>query len=254
MNAANARSHIQSLWIGPELSAMEQLSISSFLAHGYEFHLYVYNKVVGIPAGTKTIDANKIIPCEKVFKYPKYNSYAGFANMFRYKLLEQRGGYWVDVDIVCLRPFPENRDYLFAGQHTKPSKSPLEIRPFANNCVIKAPVGSKIMQLCYEKASACDTTTLQWGVTGPRLLSKAVKLFGLEDCVADPSEICPIPWWQWERIVADNTSDQIMSAKAYAIHLWQEQWRRYNIDKNRTFSSGSIYEYLKRLYIPGASS
>ena len=36
---------IQSLWIGGELSPMEQLSIASFLAHGHEYHLYSYGEV-----------------------------------------------------------------------------------------------------------------------------------------------------------------------------------------------------------------
>ncbi len=37
----------QSLWIGAELSAMEQLSIRSFLANGHEFHLYTYQERQG---------------------------------------------------------------------------------------------------------------------------------------------------------------------------------------------------------------
>jgi hypothetical protein len=32
---------IQGLWVGPELSVMEQLSVSSFLRHGHQYHLYV---------------------------------------------------------------------------------------------------------------------------------------------------------------------------------------------------------------------
>ncbi len=36
---------IHSLWIGTQLSTMEQLSISSFLKNGHRFHLYVYDDV-----------------------------------------------------------------------------------------------------------------------------------------------------------------------------------------------------------------
>ena len=41
---------IQGLWIGPELSVMEQLSIASFLENGHEYHLYVYDAVKNVPA------------------------------------------------------------------------------------------------------------------------------------------------------------------------------------------------------------
>ena len=38
---------IQGLWIGSELSMMEQLSIASFLKNGHDYHLYVYGDVKG---------------------------------------------------------------------------------------------------------------------------------------------------------------------------------------------------------------
>ena len=43
---------IQSLWIGPRLTAMEQLTIRSFLEQRHEFRLYVYDRVEGVPDGT----------------------------------------------------------------------------------------------------------------------------------------------------------------------------------------------------------
>jgi hypothetical protein len=107
---------IQSLWIGNKLSVMEQLSISSFLQNGHSFHLYIYDDVEGIPNGTTIKDANKILPSSKIFKYKNHDSYAGFANLFRYKLLLERGSYWVDTDIICLKPFQDKTEYVFAGQ------------------------------------------------------------------------------------------------------------------------------------------
>ena len=40
------------LWVGDTLSTMERLSIASFLAQGYEYHLYVYQTVSNVPRGT----------------------------------------------------------------------------------------------------------------------------------------------------------------------------------------------------------
>lgn len=99
---------IQSLWIGNRLSAMERLAIQSFLANGHDFHLYCYNDVEGLPAGTVVRDGNDILPESRIFAYADgfaKGSHAAFSNHFRYKLLLERGGWWVDTDVVCLRPF-----------------------------------------------------------------------------------------------------------------------------------------------------
>jgi hypothetical protein len=88
----DANKVIQGLWIGPELSVMEQLSITSFLRNGHEYHLYVYDEVKHIPDGTVIKKADDILPPSRIFKYKDRPSYAGFANFFRYKLLLERGG------------------------------------------------------------------------------------------------------------------------------------------------------------------
>jgi len=113
---------MQGLWIGPELSPMEALSIRSFLAHGHEYHLYTYGHVSNVPEGTVVKDANAIIPFDKVFKYRDYDSYSGFSNHFRYQLLQLRGGWWVDLDLICLKPFDFESDYVFSSEEAQPSE------------------------------------------------------------------------------------------------------------------------------------
>src|SRR5215216_3083614 len=107
---------IQGLWIGPELSVMEQLSASSFLRNGHEYHLYVYDEMRNVPEGTVVKAASEILPSSSIFQYKHQASYAGFANFFRYKLLLERGGWWADTDIVCLRPFDFAAPYVFASE------------------------------------------------------------------------------------------------------------------------------------------
>ena len=98
---------INSLWIGRPLGLIEQLSIASFLRNGCEYHLYCYEKIEGVPAGAIVRDASEILPASEIFYYSHglgKGSVAAFANLFRYKLLFKRGGWWMDTDMVCLRP------------------------------------------------------------------------------------------------------------------------------------------------------
>ena len=104
---------IQGLWVGNELSVMEQLSIASFLRNGHEYHLYVYEDVKNIPPGTTIKDGNEILPASRIFQYKQQASYAGFSNFFRYKLVLERGGWWVDTDTICLKPFDFDAEYVF---------------------------------------------------------------------------------------------------------------------------------------------
>ena len=60
---------IQMLWIGPRLSALERLSMASFLAHGHEVRLYTYGDVEGIPPGVTHHDGREIVPASQVFTY-----------------------------------------------------------------------------------------------------------------------------------------------------------------------------------------
>src|ERR1044072_9789319 len=99
---------IQGLWIGRPLSGLERLSMTSFLRHGHEYHLYCYDDVREVPTGVLVKDANAILPAADIFTYqqgPGQGSLAAFSNVFRYRLLLERGGWWADTDAVCLRPW-----------------------------------------------------------------------------------------------------------------------------------------------------
>ena len=93
----------QFLWIGSELSRLERLAIRSFLDHGHECHLYAYEDVGQVPAGTVLKDANEVIPRRHIFATSK--GYATFSDLFRWELLLRNGQLWIDTDVICLRPF-----------------------------------------------------------------------------------------------------------------------------------------------------
>jgi hypothetical protein len=238
---------IQTLWIGDSLSIMEQLAIESFLRNGHEFHLYVYNEVGGLPEGVVVQDANNILPSSKIFK-TKHGSYAGFSNIFRYKLLFEKGNYWVDTDVVCLRTFSDDQEHVFASERLDQPTADRKLH--ITTCVIKAPIHSAIMDYCYNAASEMgkEPEKLEWGDIGPKLLEKAVHRFKMTDYVAEPNVYCPVDYWNWNHLInAPVTEDMCVGAKA--IHLWNEMWRKNGADKSGTFDPNSVYEWLKAIYL-----
>lgn len=232
---------IQGLWIGPELSAMEQLSIVSFLRCGHEYHLYVYEDVKGIPAGTVIKDGAEILPASLIFRYNDFASYAGFANFFRYKLLLERGGWWADTDVICLRPFDFPEQYVLSSE----LQSGAEV---VNAGVMKVPIGSAVMGYAWEICQAKDPARLRWGETGPRLMAEAVRRFALETYVRSYRVFCPLRLPEWQRVLEPNAVWECEQT-AHAIHLWNEAWRRTGWDKNGSYHPDCLYDRLRRKYL-----
>jgi mannosyltransferase OCH1-like enzyme len=232
---------IQGLWIGSELSVMESLSISSFLLNGHQYHLYVYDDVKNIPVGTVIKDGNEILPSSRIFQYKQQATYAGFSNFFRYKLLLERGGWWADTDIICLRPFDFPADYVFSSEIAHG----LEV---VTSGICKAPAGSRVMAYAWRVCDEKDPDKLVWGETGPQLMGEAVREYSLERYKQPAQVFCPLGYFEWHKVL-DPDTDVRLDDRSYAIHLWNEMWRAAGQDKNSEYPEGCFYEQLKRKYL-----
>jgi hypothetical protein len=228
---------VQSLWIGPRLSTMERLSVESFLRNGHEFHLYTYGDVEGVPSGTVIRDGREILPEERIFVYRDYASVSGFSNFFRYKLLFERGGWWVDTDMVCLQPFAFESAHVFASEVSKGTTC-------VSSGVIRAPRGSEAMGWAWDVCQSKDPSALHWGETGPTLVAAAVERFSLESFVQPPHVFCPVPYTDWRCFL--DVDPPPWPEESAAVHLWNEMWRRGGLDKDAAYDPRCLYERLKR--------
>ena len=228
---------VQGLWIGDHLAAMQRCSIQSFLDAGHPYHLYVYGPVAGVPTGARVLDANAIVPANRIWTYHEYDSPAGFSNQFRYHLLEQRGGTWADLDVICLRALPD-ADYLIAAQA-------FDDAPVAT-CLLRAPQHSEFLRRACAEADAVDPDTATWGDTGPALLSRLVQEFGLE--LLAPEAVCPIDFDKWDMTLSDDPLVQAQVRRqissSLAVHLWHEMWRRAGVDLDQVVDPNCLYSEL----------
>lgn len=255
---------IQSLWIGDELSLNEQLCIASFLYHGHEFHLYTYEFIKNVPEGTVIKDASEIISSDKIFKYGKGKaSYAGFANWFRYKLLFEKGGFWVDTDVVCMKPFQFDSELIFG----------LESDKNANVAVLSFPkrheACSFLIDFCENpnKILPFDTfkdkkrklkrqilgkgiNHMKWGEAGPVGFTSTIIHFDLLKFAKPFTYFYPISHHNWKSIYDTTLSkDYDLFHDTYAIHLWNEMSRIDNFDKNLRQDKNSLIEILRNKYL-----
>ncbi|NBT58795.1 hypothetical protein EBT16_08435, partial [bacterium] len=153
---------LQTLWIGAQLKPLHTACLESFLRFGHTIDLYSYEAVNGVPPGIQLKNAESILPAKKIFAYqkgPGKGSFSAFSNLFRYTLLFERGGVWIDTDVFCLKRWDlEGPDYLFASETLGSEQARITA-----SCVMKAPPRADVMGYCREQALGCSLKTLEWG-------------------------------------------------------------------------------------------
>lgn len=236
---------IQSLWVGKELGALQRLSVRSFLANRCHYHLYTYGPVAGVPEGVTLCDASAIVPESEVFAQPSgfgMGSYSGFSDFFRYRLLFERGGWWVDTDVVCLRPMDIPADYLFATERAPDGTTRTA------SCVIKAPARADFLAYCTEYCGGMDVTRFTWGQIGPELLDDAVWRFGLGGFRVPVNYFNPVDYFRFTEFT-EPEFDFSRLVESFGVHLWHQMWRATNTDPWATWSRDSLIGMLKARYL-----
>ena len=217
---------VNGLWIGSRLSKIELLTIKSFIDNGHEFHLWAYEPIeTRLPEGVIVEDANEIVEASKIFRYKYANDFghgkgsvSGFSDIFRYKLLYERGGWWTDMDVTCLHPLNIELPYFFRSHHEL----------FLVGNIMKAPKGSELMGLCYEEAcETIDENNKDWHKP-IEILNKYVDELDLNQYV-----FCGYSnedKWDEMKLYAKGKVE--IPGKYLILHWMNEEWRSRKMDKD----------------------
>lgn len=228
---------VNGFWIG-KLGTMEELTIKSFIDNSCVFNLWSYDKEVkNLPEFTVLRDANEIMPYSEVFKYPpnmntKFGNcgYVGTSEVFRYKLLYEKGGWWTDMDVTCLKNLSiyDNQEYFFRS-HGK---------LLAAGNIMKCPEKSDLMKFCYEESKEKINEKCTDWFLGMNILCKNIEKLNLSKYVL--SNVCNLDLIkEVEGLIRGN--DKIPQNWSF-IH-----WLNTIIKKNY-YKSKSEYDNLIKKY------
>lgn len=225
---------VRMFWHGTTISSYERLSIASFLKHGHRVEVFSYNEL-SLPDGAVRVDAATILPEREVFTYQRgagKGSVSAFSNLFRYKMLYELGGIWADCDVLCLR-----------SMHSLPVACVArEDSVSVNNGVMRFPPGHALPDELYRQAVALGQDIV-WGQIGPQLLTRLLPQFPDVEILPAQS-FYPVHWREAWRLVLAGEYDHCASAAegSYAVHWWNEVFRRIGIPKEKLPPRGSFLE------------
>ena len=223
----------QSFWYGDSLSPYEEACMRSFLDHGHRYILYTYRNDLRVPAGIECRDAAPLIPPEAYFTYQSEyaGSHALFSNLFRYKLLAEQGGWWVDTDVICLRREIPHCEIFCAYQESG----------LINGAVLHLPKGHPIARDGYERAFAVREGA-RWGEVGPELITALIEANELAGLV-QPMPICyPVHHTEAIDLLRPSRAHLLRERvrSSHFLHLWNEMFRREQVEKTRLPPAGSL--------------
>lgn len=224
---------VQMFWFGRPLNEIERLSITSFKSNGHDVHLYTYGSVEGVPEGVEQRDAGLVIPADEFDSLmAKGVKLAIFTDYFRSVLLRDRGGWWVDSDVVCLRPFDFGSEYVFGWQDERVIANGVMRVPrhavaaehLVSHCLhpTRLSPGDSPRRIAGKTKDALlgrrSLHSARWGATGPAALTSVVKRERLLQFAMASEVFYPVHWKHYEKLFEPGKLP--LHDVSMGVHLW----------------------------------
>ncbi len=245
---ATHRPDVRTFWTGPDLSYYEDLSLRSAVAAGARVLLYTYNRTLNVPEGVELVDAREVLsgPIHQFHHKDGDLSLALHSDLFRYLAIEKFGGWYIDLDIVVMRPsLPEDKIYLAYQEDG-----------VANAAVMKFPAQSPIMTAAIGEAmrllpeAGTSAPGADHGIVGPALITRLASEYAIDHLVrpkAAAYEIHPDEVLMFFDPAQCDAAFQRVASSDF-VHLWNDLWRALRIPKNLGPPEGSFLDVLFRRF------
>ena len=217
---------VNGLWHGSELGELEKLCIDSWIENGYKFRLWLYEDIE-VPKDVIVKNANHIVSFDQYFTYSEGHTVGtpvAFSNLFRTQLLYKLGGLYVDLDVLCLKPYEFNERFVFSEQVDSGWDYHVA------TCILYSEnKGERIFEDWSDWILAKKNKTITHGDLGPNLFTKLIINNKLQKYVLPKDYFCPIDWQSYKDMFINRPD-------SYGIHLFGSIWEDEdykNIDKLR---------------------
>lgn len=219
---------VNTFWHGQRLPPLAWACLRSFIERGHRVRLFSY-VAVDVPEGVTRADAAEVVPENAVFFFRK--SIAPFADLFRYQLLHDHGGWWVDTDVYCLTSRLPDQPRAWAEDEPG----------IFNNAILRFPPRDPLCARLLENARERVPRLTRYDELGPVLLSEVLARHGPADHAGTTAAFYPLHWldahFVWLPEYREEVARRIRDASF--LHLWMKALTDSGIDLFREPAPGS---------------
>jgi len=229
-----------SYWTGP-ITWMERLAVASAQAVGHE--ITVYSPIPGLLAHEGRLGC-KIMHGREVFDDPSLERLrtehpAHYTDHFRLAGLQQGLGTWIDLDLIFLKPLPED-SYIYGW----------EAAGSINNAVLRLPEASAVLAE-YRAFIATRPFNVPWHplsdrirrrikqvthplqgkkqvapTLGPPVLTRFLTRHGLHRLAKAQDVFYPVAYGDVKRLHEPGFVEERLTPRTIAVHLWHSRFRK----------------------------
>jgi hypothetical protein len=245
-------------WVDGRLGPVERACMRSVLRHGHRLVLWHYFPLERVPEGAELQDGDAVVSRERLIRHKATGSWSLFSNLFRYELLRQGLGLWLDCDCYLLKAVTwdggllagfDANGQVASGVLGLAADSPLldrligyfDARDVPPWLPLRYRLRFGIQRLLHGKFRIEE---MPWGNLGPRAVTAMIAQFGLMDQIKPVETFYP---WSWQEADLVFEPEEQVTARiapsTVALHLYNEMIRTR---KNALPPRGSFLERLHR--------
>jgi hypothetical protein len=208
----------QTLHLGAPMCLWERCCLRSFVDYGHSMVVYGYEEL-DLPDGVRWAPAQDILSdTERIHFFENAaGAYTRFSNLFRYVLLNEHGGWWVDTDVLCLSERMPQEDVVLGWEDHRS----------ICGAIMRLPAGHPILVEAIEYAWDCRNVDV-WGYIGPQLLTRLVREHELTHVVNAPWVLYPVHYSAALDLIDPGSRDviaQVLDGAPF-LHFWHSIFRR----------------------------
>ncbi|MDO5620907.1 MAG: hypothetical protein Q4G24_05495 [Paracoccus sp. (in: a-proteobacteria)] len=239
---------VAALWIGGNLSYLEQLCLKSFVDAGQHTILYTYEGVTNAPEGVEMRDANEILSSDNLLTNERTGSPALHSDVFRYHMLAKHDDLiWVDTDAYCVRRFETPNGHMHAWESKHGINGGVLGLPQDSETLAavlemtKDPYGIPEWYKGEERAemearmaagNPVHAGEMRWGVWGPHALTHYLKKTGEVKYTLPQAALYPVPYSDRMSMTRPGfAADKYLTDETISIHLYGRRMRARLLEK-----------------------
>jgi len=228
---------LRTFWHGNSIGPYQLLCLRTFVDRGHRVEVFTYSDTITIPDWLKLRNASDVLPRERVLRPLEEGGVAIHANLFRYALLSQLGGWWIDPDVVLLKPDLPPGDVIFSGP---------DAFKLVSTSVLRCPAGHPLLTQAFARAELTGDSLQDWDRAGSVMLTSLVKAgtWGKDFAVRAP--LSPVSWFDVPVLFDPRAADDLnrQCGNFHFLQLHDDAWRRAGVPHDLGPPAGSILALL----------